>query len=92
MRFVCSFVWADLEVHTKERKLVHSLVTKLKLSPQEAQQVEQWLKMPPQVDPTQVPVEHREIFLNAARQVFAADGEIAEAEEDTFALLDELLR
>lgn len=95
MRFVCSFAWADLEVHKKERDFVHRLVGKLKLDASEAKQVEQWLKVPPRpedVDPTDVPPEHREIFLNAARETFSADGEIHEAEQITFQLLNEPLR
>ena len=95
MRFVCSFAWADLHVHEKEKKLVRSLVGKLKLNSAEAKQVEGWLKVPPrpeEVDPGEVPVEHREIFLGAARDVFTADGEVHPEEEATFALLDELLR
>lgn len=95
MRFVCSFVWADLHVHEKERRLVRSLVGKLKLSPAESKQVEGWLKVPPrpeEVDPGQVPLPHREIFLQAARDVFTADGEVHEEEKMTFSLLDELLR
>lgn len=95
MRFVCSFAWADLHVHEKEKKLARTLVGKLKLAPAEAKQVEEWLKVPPrpeEVDPTRVPSKHREIFLAAARDVFSADGEIAPEETETFALLDELLR
>jgi uncharacterized tellurite resistance protein B-like protein len=95
MRFVCSFAWADLHVHKKERELVQKLVKKLKLSAADAEQVEEWLRLPPrpeEVDPTTVPPEHRQLFLTAARDVFTADGEVHAEEEATFALLDELLR
>src|SRR5437868_2003583 len=95
MRFVCSFAWADLHVHQKERELVRKLVKKLKLGAGAAAQVEGWLKVPPrpeEVDPTSVPPEHRQIFLAAAADVFRADGEIHPEEAVTFALLDELLR
>ncbi len=95
MRFVCSFAWADLHVHEKEKKLVRALVGKLKLTEAEGKQVEGWLKLPPrpeEVDPGEVPLEHREIFLQAARDVFTADGEVHEEERFTFALLEELLR
>jgi uncharacterized tellurite resistance protein B-like protein len=95
MRFVCSFAWADLHVHEKERKLVHKLVKKLKLNAAEAKQVDEWLKLPPraaEVDPQDVPLAHRELFLNAAAEVFEADGEIHPHERATFQLLDQLLR
>src|SRR3954468_1571878 len=58
MKFVCSFVWADLEVRDSERKFVAKMVKKLKLDKSEAAQVEGWLKLPPkpeEVDPTQIP-------------------------------------
>jgi len=95
MRFVCSFAWADLHVHEKEKKLVHKLVKKLKLSATDAKQVDEWLKLPPrpeEVDPGAVPLEHREIFLDAAREVFTADGEVHPKERAMFSLLDQLLR
>ena len=91
MRFVCSFAWADLHVHDEERKFVK----KLKLSAAEAKEVDEWLKVPPrpeEVDPGQVPLEHREIFLTAAREVFTADGEVHPNERVMFSLLDQLLR
>ncbi len=95
MRFVCSFAWADLHVQEKERKLVRSLVQRLKLGTAEAKQVEQWLKVPPrpeEVDPGQVPLKHRELFLNAAREMIVADGEIHPEEAANYSLLDQLLR
>jgi hypothetical protein len=95
MRFVCSFAWADLHVHKKERELVQKLVKRLKLGAADAKQVEEWLRVPPRpedVDPTAVPSAHRDLFLRAAADVFRADGDIHPEEEATFALLDELLR
>jgi uncharacterized tellurite resistance protein B-like protein len=95
MRFVCSFAWADLHVEDKERKLVRKLVQRLKLSAAEAKQVEQWLKLPPrpeEVDPGEVPRQHRELFLNAAREMIVADGEVHPEEEATYSLLEQLLR
>jgi hypothetical protein len=95
IRFVCSFAWADLHVQDKERKFVRGLVRKLKLAPAEAKQVEAWLKVPPrpeEVDPAEVPLEHRDLFLAAARDVIFADGEVHEEEAATFHLLEQLLR
>jgi hypothetical protein len=45
-----------------------------------------------EVDPQEVPLEHREIFMAAAAEVFEADGEIHPQERMTFQLLDQLLR
>jgi uncharacterized tellurite resistance protein B-like protein len=95
MKFVCSFVWADLRVHEKERAFVRSLVKRLALDEDEAKRVEGWLKLPPkahEVDPNLVPQQHREVFLQHARDVIIADGEIHPEERINLALLEELLR
>jgi len=95
MRFVCSFAWADLHVHEKERAFVHKLVKKMQLNKSEAKQVDRWLKVPPrpeEVDPAEVPHAHRELFLEVARSIIAADGEIHPEERISFDLLEQLLR
>ena len=50
MKFVCSFAWADLEVHPKERAFVAKMVRRLELSPDEKERVEGWLETPPSPD------------------------------------------
>ncbi len=95
MKFVCSFVWADLEVKGSERKFVSNMAKKLKLSEEEAAQVKEWLKVPPrpgEVDPTQIPKEHRQMFLDTMRDVITADGEVARDEWENLALFEQLLR
>ena len=95
MRFVCSFAWADLEVQDAERSFVHRLLEQLKLSDEESAQVEQWLKIPPppeDVDPTDIPAEHRQIFLNAVLQLVGADGVVDSKEMETLSLFEKLLR
>src|SRR5690242_17003127 len=87
MRLVCSFVWADLEVHEKERELVRRIVVRLKLDRREAADVEKWLKVPPrpeEVDPQTIPVRHKQIFLDAIRAVIAADGRVDPEERESF--------
>ncbi|MFO0686499.1 MAG: TerB family tellurite resistance protein [Sandaracinus sp.] len=94
MKFVCSFAWADLEIADQERRWVHKLVQRLGLDADEAKQVERWLELPPraeEVDPAQVPHAHRSIFLNAAREIIAADGTISDEERENLALLEQLL-
>lgn len=95
MRFVCSFAWADLEVKESEKKFVRKLVKNLKLTKDEAKQVEKWLKLPPkaeEVDPAEIPRAHRKLFLDATKAMIAADGEIAEEEAESFRLLQMLMR
>jgi uncharacterized tellurite resistance protein B-like protein len=95
MKFVCSFVWADLEVKESERAFVEKLVKKLRLDDAEAAQVKGWLEVPPraeEVDPTRIPKEHRQLFLDTIRDVITADGEVAPDEWDNLSLFEQLLR
>jgi uncharacterized tellurite resistance protein B-like protein len=95
IRFVCSFVWADLEVHARERDFVHKLVKRLHLDAEEAKHVEEWLKVPPkpeEVDPQRIPLEHRKLFLDTIKQAIAADGKIEPAERESLEVLEQLLR
>ena len=95
MRFVCSFAWADLEVKKTERALVHKMAKKLGLHADELAMVEEWLKVPPRaddVDPQSIPHSQRKLFLDAARQMIAVDGEIDPEEKESFAILAELLQ
>lgn len=94
MKFVCSFAWADLRIADGERSFVHKMMRKLKLDAQDAKQVEAWLELPPradEVDPNEIPREHRKLFLDTAREVIGVDGEISEEERENFALLEQLL-
>lgn len=94
MRFVCSFAWADLEVQPEEREYVGLLIKRLHLDAHERQQVLQWLEVPPraeEVDPQDVPREHRRLFLEAVRQTVARDGVISDDEAENFELLEQLL-
>lgn len=95
MKFVCSFVWADLEVKGSEKKFVANMVKKLHLTADEAAQVKEWLKVPPrpeEVDPTTIPTEHRQMFLDTMRDVVTADGEVDKDEWENLKLFEQLLR
>jgi uncharacterized tellurite resistance protein B-like protein len=95
MRFVCSFVWADLEVKAEERELVAQLIHRLQLDDEEEQQVLQWLEAPPPpglVDPKLVPKAHRMKFLRAVESVVAVDGEVSPEERDSLVLFAKLIR
>jgi uncharacterized tellurite resistance protein B-like protein len=94
MRFVCSFAWADFEIQDEERAYVSRLIRQLGLDAEEQKQVNEWLKVPPpaeEVDPTRIPKEHREVFLNAVRSVVMADGRLDPDEEENLSLFQELL-
>lgn len=95
MRFACSFAWADLEIRQTERDFIKKLQKELKLDADEIAKVEKWLEVPPRpedVDPAKVPAAHRQMFLDAAKGMIAADGEIDPAEAETYELFEQLLR
>jgi len=53
------------------------------------------LEVPPppeEVDPTDIPREHRQLFLDTIRDVITADGEVARDEWENLALFEQLLR
>lgn len=94
MRFVCSFAWADLEVHSKERRFVARLIDGLELDSDEQRHVDGWLSAPPEpesVDPTQIPTHHRRLFLELVEEVVDADDEISPEELESLSLFRELL-
>lgn len=94
MRFVCSFAWADLEVQPEEREFVARLILALQLDPVEAGQVLEWLEVPPpveEVDTQDVPRQHRQMFIDAARAVSTRDGVMQPEEAENLSLLEQLL-
>ena len=94
MKFVCSFAWADLEVNARERAFVADLLRRLELDSLERAEVEGWLAVPPRpesVDPTTIPVAHREIFLAAIRGIIEADGRIDSEEVESLTIFRQLL-
>ena len=93
MKFVCSFAWADLEIQDEERTFVNKMIERLELE-DDRTQVLRWLKHPPaieEIDPTQVPRAHKELFVNAIQELIEADDHIAEAEAENFELFKQLL-
>ena len=93
LRFVIAFAWADLAISAGEIAYVHRLVERLELEPEEAARVEKWLKSPPQpeeVDPTDIPRQHRQTFIDAVREMATADGEMTEEEKESLELLERL--
>ncbi len=91
MRFVCSFAWADHEIQDAEREFIGRLMTALELSKDERTEVDGWLERAPEVDPFEVPLEHKELFLDTARAMIAADGRLDPDEMVNLTLLEHLL-
>ena len=94
MRFVCSFAWADFEVQDEERTFIGKLINALELDSEEQKQVAEWLKVPPppeDVDPTEIPKRHRELFLDTINAVVLSDGVLDPDEAENLKLFKELL-
>jgi len=95
MRFVCSFAWADLEVTDREREFIVKMVIRLGLDDEEQDQVADWLEVPPRaddLDPADIPREHRQLFLDAAKAMILSDGTVEDVEAENLIILDQLLR
>ena len=93
MQFVCSFAWADLEIHPQERVFIEKMIGRLELDDDERAQVQSWLTLPPDpegIDPTTIPRSHRNDFVQAIEGVIYADGELAPEEEENLLLLKDL--
>ena len=83
-----------MEVRSAERDYVARLIRRLGLDGSERDQVEAWLEIPPsaeEVEPGEIPIEHRRLFLEAIEGVIISDGEIAPEERENLELLRELL-
>jgi Tellurite resistance protein TerB len=94
MKFVCSFAWSDHEVKPQERDFVARLIKKLKITPENAQRVEGWLKVPPpieEIDPTEIPKQHRQLFIDAIRALIGSDGEVSLEEREDLELFTQLI-
>jgi len=94
MKFVCSFAWADLKIRPQERDFVARLVERLGLNADEAAQVQGWLEVPPppeSVDPTEIPEQHRELFVSVLEDVVGSDDEVSDEERENLILLKQLL-
>jgi len=91
VQFVCSFAWADLEIRPQERRFVELLVERLELNADERARAQAWLQSPPDPDPMEIPPEQRTLFLEVIKGVIVSDGEIAEEESESLALLEALL-
>ncbi len=70
------------------------LIERLELDPAERREVREWLRVPPEagaVDPTDIPLAHRRLFVSAVEGAIAADGDVAPAERENLRLFRALL-
>ncbi len=92
VKFVCSMAWADNVLTDEERLFIARIVMMLDLPDFERTEVEDWLETPPDVDPANVPREHRQLFLDVVTEVARADGHIGHEEAVDLELLEQLTR
>ena len=94
MKFACAFAWADLNIQPQEQLFISKLIGELELGPDEIEQVQAWLAVPPptdELDPTDIPAAHRKLFLGVLQQLANVDGRVYRREMESFALLEDLL-
>jgi hypothetical protein len=94
VKFVCSFAWADLEIHPEERIFIDHIVQSLELNDEDQSKVERWMALPPSpesVDPTRIPLAQRKLFLDSIEGVIISDGKVSPEERENLALLKDLL-
>jgi uncharacterized membrane protein YebE (DUF533 family) len=95
LEFVCAAMWADLDVSHWEKSHILGLALRLGLPDGEKEQVREWLEKPPppeDVDPAQIPAEHRRLFLKAMEEAVAADLVVDAPEREMLRLFRELLQ
>ncbi len=95
LRFVTSFAWADLQITPGEVAFIQRLIGRLHLSAQDAIEAASWLETPPiadDIDPARIPKRHRQLFLDAVREMVEVDGVASAEEKESLALLARLTR
>ncbi|MCP5143501.1 MAG: TerB family tellurite resistance protein [Gammaproteobacteria bacterium] len=94
MKFICAMAWSDLEVSGEEKLFVADCIRKLAFNDEERKQVWRWLEVPPrpeEVDPMDIPAEHRALFIQALGQLARVDDEITTEEREALVLLSQLI-
>ncbi|MCC6621534.1 MAG: TerB family tellurite resistance protein [Deltaproteobacteria bacterium] len=83
--------WADLEVRPIERDVVLDIARQMGIDGPDLKEVRGWLESgPPEFDPYEIPLSHRQAFLEALLEVATADGRIATEESEMIRILREL--
>lgn len=91
LQMACMAAWVDLEVRPAERAAVLDIAKHLGIDQKGMAEVRGWLDNgPPEVDPYDIPQQHRQAFLEAFLEVATADGRIAAEESEMIRLLRDL--
>lgn len=91
VQMACVAAWVDLEVRPQEREVVLDIAKQLGFEGKDLAEVRKWLEhAPPEFDPYEIPLSHRQAFLEAFLEVATADGRIAAEESEMIRILREL--
>ncbi|MCA9515692.1 MAG: TerB family tellurite resistance protein [Myxococcales bacterium] len=92
IQLACVAAWSDMNLADVEKEVVLNLARELELGEDDTQRVKSWLANgPPDFDPYDIPLAHRQAFLEAFTQVIAADGRIDPEESEAIRLIRELV-
>ena len=94
LAFASAFAWADLEIQHQERRIYMAIVDEMGLVDNEREIALSLLSSPPraeQIDPMNIPVEHRTLFLSTAHNIILADNELKATETSMLDLLRSIL-
>lgn len=93
IQLACVAAWSDMSLAEGEKQAVLTLARELDLGDDDVQRVKSWLvNGPPDFDPYDIPLAHRQTFLEAFTRVIAADGRIDPEESEAIRLIRELVR
>jgi hypothetical protein len=87
LKYLCAFAWTDLVVQDAERRFVQRMAKHAALGAEELAQVDAWLDVAPSpgsIDLTAVPKDKRYVFVEAARALMFADGNVDAEERASF--------
>lgn len=94
LRFVCAFAWTDRAVQAREQSFVERLIRRLGLDAEDTKEVRGWLQAAPaagSLDPNAIPLAHRRAFVETARGLLYADGEVDAVERAELEKLEKAL-
>ena len=93
MMLACHAAWSDLAVVQAERDVVTALAKRLQLDEAALADVNRWLAgPPPEIDPYDLPREHKEVLCATLLEVVEADGVLAPEECETLRLVREFMQ
>ncbi|PIE16482.1 MAG: hypothetical protein CSA66_07300 [Proteobacteria bacterium] len=84
--------WSDMDLAEAERDSVLTLALDLAHDEADVALAKRWLRQgPPDLDPYDIPREHRQLFLDTFVRVVQADGRIDPEESEALRLIRELV-